>query len=80
MAELKKTKDILLTNGGLLKTEDVLLKTEDGLLKTEDNRKQDVNIYLWYTQEQEHKQEQEQEEQWQKSDHYSTAVLTINII
>ena len=38
---------------GLLKTEDVLLKAKDGLLKTEDNRKQDVNICLRCTPEQE---------------------------
>ena len=52
MAELKKTKDVLLktkngllkTEDGLLKTEDVLLKTKDGLLKTEDGllRTEDV--------------------------------------
>ena len=47
MAELKKTKDILLkTIDGLLKTENLLLKNTDGLLKTEDNIKQDVNICL----------------------------------
>ena len=41
------------TKVSLLQTEDVLLKTKDGLLKTEENRKQDVNICLWCTQEQE---------------------------
>ena len=78
MAELIKLKDILLktkdgllqtyiwTKDVLLKTEDILLKTKDSLLKTEDNRKQNVNICLWCTQEQE-----------QKSDQYSTTVLKI---
>ena len=45
-------------------------------MKTEDNRKQDVNICLWHTQEQEHQeQEQEQQEYLQESDRYNTPVL-----